>query len=728
MQKGKRHSKKYLFWGLVLVALFFSHLLKGGFCSHAASLDKEAWEGTKEQLFQMENENFVLELVDNYATIHLTDKKTGHVWSSSMSDPNFDLTKVNQKWQQKMNSLFTVNVTELAKGFGVIVAYDLAGSSYTAQTYPVEEGVGVRYDMPEAGVCIAVEIRLMQQGIELRIPQEEIEEYKNFSIVSIDIMPFFAGTVDDQEGYLLYPDGSGGLMRFDDPSHWNEAAKSYSIYGDIEKHESMKGYFEQSEPEVMLPVFGANYGKEGFVAYITSGGESSKITVVPSGNIIPANYIYGSFIYRRGFDDTRITTKSLKKYDAERINMDYAICYSILPEGEAEYTDMAGRYREYLLENGGLCRREPEERLGLALGIFMGIKEEGMIFDSFKSVTTFEQAQDILKGLDESIDGRINATLIGWTTSGYGTEPEFFPANRKLGGNRGLSELAEFAAMKGISLSLEANFLQVKGDASGYSKKNDVVYLNNYKILTDSQNEIRLLSPNVAKRNFESFLNTAKRYPLASLKLAGIGEMLYFNYGEKNTMSALECRQCWTDMLEQTKECFGRVSSGGGNEYVLSQADCVMDIPYEDCGYQMTTESVPFYQIVLHGYVDYSGQALNLSSDPEMQCLKYIEYGYLPYYEVTWESSEQLIHTDYNLLFTSQYEEWKSAILKNYQMMQEALGDVLNEEIVLHGKVNDNVYCTGYANGVKIYVNYGETAVSVDGVQVAARSYAVGGR
>ena len=215
---------------------------------------------------------------------------------------------------------------------------------------------------------------------------------------------------------------------------------------------------------------------------------------------------------------------------------------------------MAGRYREYLLENGGLCRGEPEEQLGLALGIFMGIKEEGMIFDTFKSVTTFEQAREILAELDESIDGRIDATLIGWTTSGYGTEPAFFPANRKLGGNGGLSEVAEFAAENGISLSLEANFLQVKGDASGYSKKNDVVYLNNYRILTDSLNEIRLLSPDVAKRNFESFLNTAKKYPLASLKLAGIGEMLYFNYGE-NTVSARECRQDWTDMLRQTKEC-----------------------------------------------------------------------------------------------------------------------------------------------------------------------------
>ena len=355
----------------------------------------------------------------------------------------------------------------------------------------------------------------------------------------------------------------------------------------------------------------------------------------------------------------------------------------------------------------------------------MGIEEKGMLFDSLQSLTTFDQAKQILKDLKESISGKMEATLIGWTASGYGTEPKFLPANRKLGGSKGLSNLLKYTKSEDISLYLETDFLTARTESSGYSKKNDVVYLNNHMILTDIQDKIRLLSPKIVKKNYSELMEEIKDDSLSGLSLKGIGDMVYFNYGKKNAALASECKTYWNEMLSNTKETFGSVISGGGNSYVLSIADRVTKIPYKDSGYQMTTKSVPFYQIVVHGYVDYTGEPGNLSSDLDKVCLKWIEYGYLPYYELTWDSPERLMYTEYNSLFSSKYLEWEERIVESYNKIQQALGNVINEEIVFHDELMEEVYCTGYSNGTKIYVNYNKEEVTVDGIIIQPRDFVV---
>lgn len=282
----------------------------------------------------------------------------------------------------------------------------------------------------------------------------------------------------------------------------------------------------------------------------------------------------------------------------------------------------------------------------------MGIKEEGVILDTFQSVTTFEEAREILEDLKGNIGGKIKVSLKGWTSGGYGSEPAYFPPAGKLGGSRGLKDLARYAGENGIELSLDANFMTVDSEAGGFSKNRDIVYLSNYQVLTNRRESVYLLSPNVAQEEFTAFMKKARDYTLSGIRFENIGEMLYYNYAKKSTISSGQCKEYWRDMLREAGESLQNVTAGGGNGYVLEFVDMVTDIPLEDCGYQMTTQSVPFYQMVVHGYVDYTGKAINLSSDAEKQLLKWIEYGYIPYFEITYESADKLIRSDYSELFT----------------------------------------------------------------------------
>ncbi len=672
----------------------------------------------------LENDKYKLELINEYSEVQLTDKETGEIWSSTMNDPTFDLSKVKGRWSNKMRSLFTMNVTDLRIGVGNVISYDLVGNEYAAAPYETAYGLGVQYDIVPAGVKVCIEFALNEDGFSVKVPSEKIEEYGAFSAVSIDLLPFFAGAADGQDGYFFYPDGSGAIMRLDDPSHVGEAAMSYNIYGDIQNNQNLKGRFEQAEASVLLPVFGANYGKKGFVSYITKGEESSQITINPSSMVMKVNFIYPSFQFRRGFDDPRVKGQSVKKYDNEQLMTEYEVHYEILPEGKAQYADMAVAYREYLMANG-LMPQEGRHGLSLSLDFFMGVIEQGLILDTFQNVTSFAQAQEILEDLKSSVDTPLEVSLLGWTKSGYGTEPKFFPANSKLGGNKGLTALAKYTRENGINLSLGANFLTARADVSGYSQTTDIVFLGNYQVLTNKRSSIRVISPDTAYENYESFMKKAQKYELSGLKLENIGDMLYYNYGERSPVLASECKENWKKMLSETRDAFGSVTSEGGNLYVLAYADTVTQIPTEDLGYQMTTSEVPFYQIVVHGSVRYTGEALNLSSDAEKLRLKWIEYGYTPYFEITYESAEKLVNTDYNELFTSSYKDWKDDIVATCQELKPAWDAIQDAKMVSHEKVAENVFCTGYDNGVKIYVNYNQQAVAVGDMELEAMSWEV---
>lgn len=69
---------------------------------------------------------------------------------------------------------------------------------------------------------------------------------------------------------------------------------------------------------------------------------------------------------------------------------------------------------------------------------------------------------------------------------------------------------------------------------------------------------------------------------------------------------------------------------GGGNAYVLPYATRLYDIPDKDSGYYQNSAAVPFYQMVVHGCVDYSSLAGNLSYNDAYQKLRWVGNGEHP--------------------------------------------------------------------------------------------------
>ncbi len=671
------------------------------------------------------NEGYELYVNEDGSGIRVKDKKSNAVWDSMTSSSDFDPNSVNVKWQKKLFSPFELFYTDLDKGQGAVINLTLLEMDYSTEFYGIDGGVRVVYDMQNPGIALAIDYTIDENGLVVEIPTSEIEEKGRYSATSIKLLPYLADATDNQEGYYFYPDGSGAIMEFKDSSHYRESELALKMYGDLTKYKNTLDVLAEKSSEVLLPVYGASLEDKGFLAIIEEGAETATIKVLPTTEVIGINSISCEFAIRRSFSDARAAEAGFIVFDEEMIPGTRTVSYRLFHDGETTYTDMAKTYRSYLMDEVGIKVKEVSGNIPLSLDLFMGIKEDGLLFDEFKAVTTFEQAQEILDKLQKAGVETIDLQLKGWTKEGYYTDPKMFPVNSKVGGKSGLKDLTEYAEDKDIEISLEANFMEARAEVGGFNEREDVIYLGNKSIFSNYDSSLFLMTPTAAQKNLEEFIDDAEELDIDGVSFYSLGQYLLYNYSTTQYTTQEECANVWQDMLNQSKEAFGKAIVQGGNSYVLAAADKVTDVPYEDSGYQMTTKGVPFYQIATRGLVEITGEAGNLSSDIEKEKLKWVEYGMAPYFELTYSGSEDLMYTDYSTLFSSTYTDWMDQAIEIYADFNENLSDVWNAAIEEHEEVKDGVFKVTYDNGTVVYVNYNSQMVSVDGVKIQAKDYTV---
>ena len=670
-----------------------------------------------------ENQRLRLYLSQDLAGFWVEDKENGAIWSSSMNDETFS-GKVNALWEKKMNSLLMINYTNLKQGLGVINNMALlADKQLSASWEPIEGGVVLHYDLGASQISLDVQVRLEEDGFSVRVPYAGIQEYGEFSLVSVDLLPFLCSASDQAEGYFFYPDGSGALMLFEDNAHVNESTQLYSLYGSLERESNLLDFFEQEEPQAMLPVFGMRRGGHALLAIIEQGDETARISLNCSNKIMKVNYLFANLQYRRGFDDKRVTNRSIKIYDNQAMETDYALRIVLLPDEQADYSGMACAYRDYLLETGTLSRREKAE--GIALDLFLMAPEDGLLFDTPRTVTTLSQAEKILDEMYEAGLRNLHVTLKGWSRAGYGNTPDRFPLSRAVGNEKAMRSLTEKARALGYTLSLSANLLEAKSTQGGYSKRNDVVYLSNYTILTDKKETTFILSPDVTALKADALGDKAASLALDGLRFERLGEMMGYNYFSRRQLTTAECRALYQQMLLNAREKgLSFLGAQGGAAWLLPYVDMVTEIPYADHGFQFTSQSVPFYQMALHGLVGYTAKPGNLSSDLERETLRWVETGCMPYFELTYESTEELMYTEYKSLFSAQYGAWLEKLAQIAQEFQEGpLAQIQGALMTRHDKIGPQAFRVTYDNGFAVYVNYAEQAVTADGHEIPAMGY-----
>jgi hypothetical protein len=239
-----------------------------------------------------------------------------------------------------------------------------------------------------------------------------------------------------------------------------------------------------------------------------------------------------------------------------------------------------------------------------------------------------------------------------------------------------------------------------------------------------------LVSPtrytDIASNFLKSLTNKVGENSGLGISYGSAGNLLLGDYSKKKDLDCTATTHWIEEILSTAKEQSYPIVTETGNSYVLPYVNQLLNAPLYSSGFDISTDTVPFYQLVVHGSVAYTGTAMNLSADSETNLLRSLEYGAGLYWKIMIADDYKLSETPYATML---YSMEATDNLEEAKELYNQLGDYLNsiDGVAMnnHEKLADQVYRTTYANGDWVIVNYSDNSIVMDGVTVAGRSYVV---
>ena len=192
-------------------------------------------------------------------------------------------------------------------------------------------------------------------------------------------------------------------------------------------------------------------------------------------------------------------------------------------------------------------------------------------------------------------------------------------------------------------------------------------------------------------------------------------------YGDKNNkLARYEVLNKYSELLGDNK-----LPLFTPNSYLLKNTSIYFNMQLYSSRYRFVTDSVPFLEIVLKGYIDYYSPYLNFSSNIDLDVLKCIEYGVNPAFLITEKQSYLLSDTLASNYYATYYESLKSIIISKYNYINGALKNVTGATITNRSILDEGISLVTYSNGVSIIVNYTKDAYNYGGTVVDALGYKV---
>ncbi len=612
-----------------------------------------------------------------------------------------------------------------------------------------------------------VYITFGEDEITYRVPFDEIEGEGKAYMCSINISPFFGSSGGEHlllneesemydipepqymvPGYIFVPDGSGALIRFADN---DMAFTEYvgSVYG---QDPGAGQYYSNTLGDAVplkdpsMPVFGVAHGdrQAGFVAYATSGEEYMQIVARPEGNkSTNYNWVYPRFtyndiyyqVYNQNGDGFFTLNDVVNDFDLE-------ITYKLLSgDGSkdgypADYVGMAKAYRDHLISEGILTPvNKSEGNIPVRVDFIMSDVKSGVVGNTSVSVTTAENAKNILESLKNDGVSNINTGLIGWQKGGtILARADKAKYNPLLGSKKDFESLMKDMSDEGIDVSLVNNYVTINKEMISYYR-NAVKHINSWYV---NENREYILAHNVPVMDYGFALpersagwlsKAADRFDgiSESLSIEGIGSILTSNFDDERSTSRSKAKEIIQEAVKEAGENFVLNIDRPGT-YLWQYTDRYLNSPIGHSQYVYETDSVPFLQMVLNGTMEVYAPYSNFSFYTDKDLLKMIDYNLYPSFILSEDPSYKLAPTASGSLYSTEYDLYKDVIPESYEKVNEVLSKVsgytwTDRTVPYHGVVINTYEKDGIT--IKVIINYTEEAVTVENTTVEPLSATV---
>lgn len=644
-------------------------------------------------------------------SVMICDNSTGTtIWSTAVDETYYGQEIKNNLTRNAIQQLITIAYTDFNNVSAV--ATDTDGNC-NKTIRKIDNGIRFDFEFEKADIQVSMELVLENDQLCVKIPANSLKENGEYGVTRIDVLPMLGAVNTSEKGYFFFPDGCGALYQFGTYMGVQKTI-SMDVYDTMNAEIANEAEVESNKSNICFPVFGISLDAKGLFANIITGAEDCSINLASAEGAYAVNRIYPSIRVRKQYPLKTASEEEVYAYQQKAYLSDFEIIYDFLKD-DTSYSAMANTYRDYLIENKILTKQESHS--WLALDFLMGVNKESMLGGEDVLLTTFEDVNQILTEVNSKNDYRSKTVLYGWQKGGYGNYPSENKYLKNVGSDNELSELC-----KNYNVYLLNNYMDAMDGNSGFSKQTDVVYSIGGSPLTDNEEQYYLLNPLTQMSRFEDDLKIIKEAN-AGFVFEGIGKRVYEDFDSKNRLT----RYGYTEVIKQYLDMASKeteVCTDGIMTYFAEYSDYVINLPDDTSNTFVWYKEVPFLQMVLHGSIDYSAALPgNLSSDFGETKLRWIEYGYIPTFMLS-GGRDSLLGTEYDLLFSSDYEHWKETINLVAEEFSTNLSVIKDEYMISH-KTENGVATVKYSNGVSIIINYNNQPVEVDGISIDADDYIV---
>lgn len=596
-------------------------------------------------------------------------------------------------------------------------------------------------------ITIPLEYRLTDKGLEATVKAADIEEHGNVYISQIDVLQFFGAASNKAQGYILVPDGSGALINLNSVNQ--ATAYNQAIY-DIDPVAQNYVVIEETEC-ARLPIFGIKADDNAIFARITAGDAIASVNADVAGKLNNYNYAYASFNVREkellnmfgvqgSKSDIPVVEKSLYK-------IDLSVSYSFLTKDDASYSGMARTYRKQLIDEGILKETNQSESVPLYLDIIGGVEQKkhimGIPYEGVCAMTTYDEASEIVDNLYDSDITNLRLNYQGWFNGGiYHDVADKIKLIGSVGSKSDLESLNKKLEDKGGKLFMDVAFQKVSHESKRFTSVLEASkYYSGYVVelgATDPSTVRQtsnlewydemiyyMISPKFLNRYVDKFASKITKYDVSGINLTDLGSVLTSDKKRSELINRQQAENIVIGQYEKLAETKKNLMETGGNEYSLKYVSDIIDAPTSYSAYYIIDEQVPFYEMVIHGSISYSGEAFNLMDDDldDDFVLNCIEYGIAPRFTLSYKDPSKMKYTSSADKYSVLYTTWLDKAKEMYGNINEALKDVDGSAMINHEKLDNGLIKVDYENGKTIYINKTSQDITVDGNTVKAKNY-----
>lgn len=591
---------------------------------------------------------------------------------------------------------------------------------------------------------IGVEYRLEDGDLTVRLPAEEMySSSASTGIETLSLLPYFGSPASGTDGYFFLPDGSGAVMEFYNGSEHAGQLMFSEVYGEnlsITKEEKL-----YSLAQTIFPVYGAKLGNSAYLAVIEQGDGIARLNALPGTDTLAArawadfNILDTQIVYAKSLAGAGdIAKNSYTKEQSSPYAGDIVVRYHFLDGDDADYSGMARYYRDRLFpENHSQAGTTPFY-LEAVSAIDYTKKQAGFTQHTVSTLTTFDEAAEMVEALRRAGVSRQKLILSGWQKNGWQTG---YVSNQKVnpaaGGENGLKSLARRLQNNGVAFFPESDVQLVYPSAiSGGVNKSltartlvqQLTRVFDYK-QSDSQKDGVIAYGMNAEYTRHAIAQAAEfsvKRGITGLSLRYAAQYVIPNYKDGAVTDRAEAMESLSGAVAQAADSGINLLSRTGNVPVAVHTSDIVELPLYSNNHFNCTYAVPFAAMVYSGNLDYAGQPANLSGTGARDLLKLIESGSGVYYTMAKRADDNIRSSAFDRYYSICFDDLSDAAAAFYRQVAQALDGVYGSRIERHERLQPNVYKTVFENGTYFIVNYNDYEVTTEGVTVAATGYVRG--